>query len=197
MLVGLTGGIGCGKSAVAEIFSGLGWKKLNADSICKNIYDSKNSKLFHRLRERWGDKVFLPDGAVDKKAIAEIVFNAPEELKWLNAVLHPLIQEEAELFIKKHAGQDVIFEIPLLYEAGWEDMPDLVICVWTEHETQLKRLEARGMSRDEAERRLQHQHSPLEKLERADIGLINNGNLENLKKQCEYINNNLKRTNHG
>jgi len=188
MIVGLTGGIGCGKSTVAQLFAMLGWLVLSADTICHDIYRAQDTELYAAISTRWGSKVFLENGLVNNKAIAKIVFNNSDELDWLNGQLHPLIKARANDFINQNSDHEkIIFEIPLLFEAGWEKFTDRVITVWAEPDIVIKRLVLRGLLIEEATARMNHQVAPSNKLSKADFGLINNGNIENLFEQCKTI----------
>jgi len=188
MIAGLTGGIGCGKSTVSKLFAELGWLTLSADALCHEIYASRETDLYSALATRWGSKIFLENGLVNNKAIAEIVFNNTDELNWLNQQLHPLIKAKAEAFIDKNKQSNIIFEIPLLFEAGWDSFPDVTIAVWAEQSIVLERLALRGLSAEAAVARINNQLAPEEKLSRADFGLINNDSVDNLLEQCKTIN---------
>jgi dephospho-CoA kinase len=191
MIAGLTGGIGCGKTTVSRLFAELGWLTLSADALCHEIYASRDTGLYSALASRWGDKAFQHNGLTDNKAIAEIVFNDTDELNWLNRLLHPLIKAKAEDFIDKNKQSNIIFEIPLLFEAGWNSFPDIIIAVWAEQSIVLERLALRGLSAEAAIARINNQVAPEEKLSKADFGLINNGSVDNLLEQCKTINNNI------
>ncbi|MEM4248572.1 MAG: dephospho-CoA kinase, partial [Candidatus Nanoarchaeia archaeon] len=116
MLIGLTGGIGCGKSTALVIFSKLGWQTIDADSICRQIYENNESNIKEILKKRWGEKVLTADGFIARKAIAEIVFVDKKELEWLNSIMHPEIIKRARNLQAK-SKMPVIFDAPLLYEA--------------------------------------------------------------------------------
>jgi dephospho-CoA kinase len=192
MIAGLTGGIGCGKSTVSSLFAKLGWLPLSADAICHKIYKSRDAGLYSAIIDRWSEKVLLKNGLIDNKAIAEIVFNDIDELNWLNTQLHPLIKARADDFIRKNINDNIIFEIPLLFEAGWDSFPDIIITVWAEQNIVLKRLALRGLAPKAALARMNWQDNPDEKLSKADFGLINNDSVENLFEQCKIINNKIK-----
>ncbi|MFA6715369.1 MAG: dephospho-CoA kinase [Victivallales bacterium] len=192
MILGLTGGFGCGKSSVLACFKDAGWRTLNADAVCAEFYDRQDAGLVTALRTRWQDKVFHSDGKVDKAAIAGIVFSDRAELQWLCSTLYPLITENIRKTIEQYPGQDFIIEVPLLFEAGWEKMCDKTVCVWTETDTQKKRLLQKGFAADDIDRRNSRQLPNDRKLEKADFGLINNGSLQFLKEQCNNLINHIK-----
>lgn len=191
MLVGLTGGIGCGKTTVLKCFSRLNWKTLDADTICHSLYENKTGEIFSAIYKRWGKCVIQKDGTADRKKIAEIVFNDNHELIWLNSLLHPKVLETA----KKTAWEskeDVIFDVPLLFEANWENEFDVTIAVWTAKKIQRKRLLKKGWDSAEINRRINSQMPAEEKLEKADLGLINNSSHSLLFEQCEKLSRQIK-----
>lgn len=185
MIVGLTGGIGCGKSTVLAAFAALDWAIFDADRICRELYDRNDPRIVAALRGRWGDGVFTGDGRIDRQAIADLVFADRNELTWLNGLFHPLVREalNAAAGSKKGMGY-ILCDVPLLYEAGWERDFDAVIAVWAAPEQQRERLRKRGWSDEEITRRMQCQDDSGKKLERADYGIINNCDINFLQQQC-------------
>jgi dephospho-CoA kinase len=196
MFVGLTGGIGCGKTTALEFFSSLDWKTLDADNICHEIYGDVKSGFPETLRKRWGTAVFSKDGTLDRKRIAQIVFNDSDELFWLNGLLHPEVLRRSRGLLEKSRNKYVIFAVPLLYEVKWEREFDLTVAVWADRETQYERLRKRGWSGKEIEGRCNSQISPERKMELADYALINNGSRNFLFEQCKELNNQIRK-NHG
>jgi len=192
MILGLTGGFGCGKSSVLEFFSSAGWQTSSADDICAELYEQQDIELIKQLRGHWQDKVFYSDGKVNKVAIAEIVFNNDSELQWLCSILYPLIARKTKILIEKNAGKDFIFEVPLLFEAGWDKIFDKTVAVWTDTETQKERLLRKGFTINDIKNRSSKQLPNDEKLKKADFGLMNNGDLKFLQKQCNNLINSIK-----
>lgn len=198
IVVGLTGGLGCGKSTVLEMFGDLGWHTVSADAICRELYETQDPQLVGAIRERWGEGVIAVDGSIDRPAIAAIVFEDSSELAFLNDLLHPMVKDRFIDFLKQHPDDDVVFEVPLLFEAEWIGMFDAITAVWSPEQTVLENLKKRGVLHTDYERRIKNQMAPATKLERADYGLINSGNIEMLKSQVEIISNKLKKGNfHG
>ncbi len=193
MFVGLTGSIGCGKTSALECFSSLGWKTLDADSVCHELYEDDASGVADAIRRRWGDSIFTRDGAVDRKKIAGIVFKDRKELLWLNSLLHPKVMERALRETAKRGNRHLVFAVPLLFEAGWKKKFDCTIAVWTDRKIQYGRLKGRGWSKTEIERRCGCQFSPEKKMEMADFGLINNGSLNSLFEQCKILNKHIRK----
>jgi dephospho-CoA kinase len=192
MILGLTGGFGCGKSSALACFESAGWNTSSADDICAGLYEHQDVQLVSELRKHWQNKVFYGDGKVNKKAIAEIVFNNDTELKWLCSVLHPLISREIDKILKNNHGKKLVVEVPLLFEAGWEKIFDKTVAVWTSADIQRKRLLDKGFTINDIEKRNSKQLPNDEKLERADYAILNTGDFEFLKEQCNNLINNIK-----
>ncbi|QSH42313.1 dephospho-CoA kinase [Lentisphaerota bacterium ZTH] len=192
MILGLTGGFGCGKSSVLAFFKASGWYTLSADSVCHDLYNHRNPEVMSALNEHWGSGVFGPDGSINKSRISKIVFSDNSELKWLCSVLYPIIERIAKVFFEQHKGRNIIFEVPLLYEAGWEKMFDKIIAVYASPEVQHQRLLKTGFSLDNIVQRSQLQMTPELKMEKADFTIINNGNIDDLEKQCKELINTFK-----
>ncbi len=187
--IGLTGAAGCGKSTVLKIFQEFGWKAIDADAICASLHSDPQSGIHPLLRERWGDDVIAPDGTTEKRKVAEIVFADEIERKWLEQTVHPFIGREREKLLASFSENDrVMFDIPLLFECGWENQVEKTIAVWAPADVQMKRLLERGWSREHAEFRISSQLPASRKLELADYGIINNAGLGQLRKQCEILN---------
>ena len=90
MFIGLTGGMGCGKSTARAIFAEMAWLTLDADAICHSLYDERDGRLLKLLTKRWGEKVAKSDGiGLNRGKVSDIIFNSPEERDWLNAAIHP------------------------------------------------------------------------------------------------------------
>lgn len=195
MFIGLTGGMGCGKSTACDIFTAMGWQILDADEICHSLYDEREGKLLKLLLKRWGEEIADADGnELDRGKVSDIIFNSSEERNWLNATIHPLVLQKALDIHAANLKRNMVFGVPLLFEAGWENRFEAVITVWTENEIRRRRLRGRGMSDKEILRRDAAQMSIEMKMRRADYVLINNGDIEELRAQCEIISNALRNT---
>jgi len=193
MLVGLTGGIGCGKSTALKIFSGLDWSTFDSDLICHGLYEDRQGKVFKAVSDKWGSRILDEEGLIDRRAVADIVFSDSRELAWLNSVVHPAVLEKAREMAEERTW--AMFDVPLLFEAGWEKEFDLTITVWSTPEIQRERLESRGWSESEIDRRMESQMPADEKLGKADFGIVNNGGTDQLLRQCMMINEKLKHNN--
>ncbi|MCP3966902.1 MAG: dephospho-CoA kinase [Lentisphaerae bacterium] len=195
MILGLTGGFGCGKSSVLAFFKASGWHTLSADSVCHDLYNHRDADVMSAIREHWGNDMFESDGSLDKSAVSKIVFSDNSELKWLCSVLYPKVEKTAKEFFKLHEKENIIFEVPLLYEAGWDTMFDKIIAVYASLEVQHQRLLKTGFSLDNIIQRSQLQMFPELKMEKADYAIINNGNINDLEKQCKELINTFKESN--
>lgn len=171
-LIGLTGGIGCGKTTVLEVFKSLGVPAFVADRHGAAYYDDP---LFcQSIRALFGDKVFRHDGSVDKTAIAQIVFNQKDKLQQLNALVHPRVMKDFKLWAQQQTSPYVIFESAIIYEYALQDHFDAVIAVYLEKEERIKRLMLRDNStRQMIEARMRNQLSAEEKMDRADYVVLN------------------------
>jgi dephospho-CoA kinase len=126
--VGLTGGIGAGKSTVLEYLAENGALTLSADEVVHQLYQREDVR--RALAEHFGLEVLVPGGQLDRRRLAEAVRGRPEELAWLEGLTHPLVAEEIKRFIEDApAGSVVVCEVPLLFEAGTEKMFDLVVTI--------------------------------------------------------------------
>ena len=187
MIVGVTGGIGAGKSTVVNIFKEYGWHTIDADKICHSLYDQSDSDILKKLIRRWGKSILLEDGTLNRQQVAEIIFNDEKEREWLDSIIHPAVLKQGLDLHQSFNKENSLFDLPLLFEVGWDNQFDSIISVWTEKSIVYERLINRGMSIDDIEKRIQAQLSPEIKIEKSDFTIINNGNLITLRKQCEKI----------
>jgi len=188
----LTGGIACGKTTAGHFLLEAGFSHIyDTDAICHDLYDDPTPDLLDGMRKNWGDDVVTPDSRVDRTALSRRLFssgNREDAFAALNALVHPAVERRLGELMERDAVRDdelVLVEVPLLFEIGWETRYSYTIAVWMPRQMQVARLmERNGLTREEAESRLDVQMSADEKLARADFGLINNGGLEHLRKQC-------------
>jgi len=185
LLIGITGGIGAGKSQVLCELRALGARVLDADAVVHELYEV-DSRLRAALRERWGEAVLGTDGRVDRAVVARRAFGEPAEREWLTQQVHPLVRRRM-LQNAEASPLGLFCAIPLLYEVGWEHEMTQTIAVWCDRRTQWLRLRGRGWSDEEISRREASQMSMDEKLARADYGILNIESLELLREQCRRI----------
>ena len=198
----LTGGIACGKSTAGHFLLEAGFSHVyDTDAICHDLYDNPTPELLAGMRKNWGGDVVPPDSRIDRAALSKRLFAEPDRaaaFASLNALVHPAVEQRLqELMAQDAVGENelVLVEVPLLFEIGWETKYSHTIAVWMPREMQIERLMARnGLTREEAESRLDVQMSADAKLARADFGLINNGGLEHLRKQCFELVDHLRST---
>ncbi len=188
----LTGGIACGKTTAGHFLLEAGFSHIyDTDAICHDLYENPMPELLAGMRKNWGDEVVTPDSRIDRAALSRRLFaaeNRADAFAALDALVHPAVERRLkELMAGDGIREDelVLVEIPLLFEIGWETRYSHTIAVWMPREMQIARLmERNGLSREEAGSRLAVQMSADAKLARADFGLINNGGLEHLRRQC-------------
>ena len=179
--VGLTGGIGAGKSEVSRLLVGYGAVLIDSDRIAREVVEPGTPGLA-AVAEEFGPGVLAPDGTLDRPALGAIVFADPDRLAALNAIVHPLVRDRsAEL--EKAAGPDsvVVHDVPLLTENGLAPLYDLVIVVDAAPETQLDRLvRLRGMTEADARARMAAQATREQRRAVADLVIDNDGPVEEL-----------------
>jgi dephospho-CoA kinase len=176
--VGLTGGIASGKSTIVRMLAGLGCITVDADAIVARLY--RPGEAGHEAIVRtYGKEILLPDGEIDRKKLADIAFSRPEEAQKLNALIHPIvIAEQARLFREaEERGEDAIYivEATLLLESGGRQRFDRIVVVDVEPEVQIARAIGRGVTAEEAQRRIAHQMPREERLRHADYVIDNSG----------------------
>ncbi|MGX7761707.1 dephospho-CoA kinase [Streptomyces angustmyceticus] len=192
--VGLTGGIGAGKSEVSRLLASYGAVIVDADKIAREVVEPGTPGLA-AVVEEFGNDILAPDGTLDRPKLGRIVFADPEKLKALNAIVHPLVgARSAEL--EASAGPDavVVHDVPLLTENGLAPLYDLVVVVDAAPQTQLDRLvRLRGMAQDEAGSRMRAQATREQRLALADLVIDNDGPLEALEPQVRAVWERLRR----
>ena len=185
MKVGLSGGIGCGKSTVLGFFREAGWRTVDSDALVRELL-ATDAEVQAQLRSRWGEAVFA-DGAVDRGAVAKRVFGHEGDLKWLEELLHPLVRESWLASIDQAPGANWLVEIPLLFEKRLETHFDLTVCVFSRPDVVADRMVARAYTEVQIEQRRKQQMPLEEKIERADYLISNAGSLEFLKQQTTRL----------
>jgi dephospho-CoA kinase len=188
-VLGLTGGIGSGKSMVAQMFAELGAVVIDADQLAREVVEPGQPAL-QEIASTFGPDVLLPDGRVNRPKLASIIFSDPAERAKLDAITHPRIRERMEAQIKaRRSGPGVlIVDIPLLYENERTNMVETVIVVWVDAQTQLQRTRQRdGISAEAARQRITAQMPLDAKRARADHVIDNRGSRDETQRQVEAI----------
>lgn len=187
-LVGITGGMGAGKSSVLTCLARGGHKTLDCDSVVHELYEAPDSPLVQRIRDRWGDIANDAQGGLNRQDLARRVFSNPDDLHWLNAQIHPLVWHRIEQVAGELSAGDPLFcAVPLLFEVGWQCRFAATLSVWCDPTTQLDRLRSRGWARIQIEQRRAVQMNMDEKLQRADFGIVNNSSWSILHEQVTRI----------
>lgn len=177
LLIGLTGGIACGKSHLSQALKEHGVTVIDADQISRSLTAPGGAAL-PDVRATFGDGVFSGE-ELDRAKLAQRVFGDEAALKTLNGILHPMVFEAIEQAIHdNHHQPALVLDIPLLYETGYDKRCGAVFCAWAPEATQLERLKERGLSEEEARARIGSQMSALEKAKRADRLIITTGSRE-------------------
>lgn len=185
-VIGLTGGIGCGKSLAAQYFSELGALVIDADQLARAAIE-RGSQGFDEAVSIFGDSI-LNNGDIDRRALGEIVFKDPDAKRKLEGIIHPYVRQQFEEAVSSlKADETLIYEIPLLVETGAQDRFDIVITVESEIENRISRLRQRGMHISEIEARIAAQASREQRVEIADFLIENDGTEDELLRQVENI----------
>ena len=186
-LVGLTGGIASGKSTVAAAWAELGAVEIDADQLAREVV-AKGTPGLEAVRKSFGDQVII-DGELDRASLGKIVFNNPAERKKLEAIIHPLVKALAAKRIAELPNHSiVVYNVPLLVEAGVDLGFDKIVTVEAPAEKQIERLvNIRKMSKDEAERRVAAQASPAQRANVADVILNSNQDIHLLLKDARRL----------
>ena len=185
LLVGLTGGIACGKSTALNIFRELGWETISSDAIVADLL-KKNEGVIQSIKTNLGSSLLVND-EVDKKKVAEVIFNDSEAKTWLENLLHPLVRETWQGLVAISDKEHVVVEIPLLFEKNLKDLFQITVCVQCKKTNQLQRLHDRGLTKAQSNARIRSQMSLNEKIRLADIVLLGDHSLLFLKQQIGHF----------
>lgn len=186
MIVGITGGIGCGKSTAATLFVRHGFRRVDSDALVRDqILNSVT--VAAALRQRYGAEVFGADGLVNRGLLAAKVFADDVELRWLEELTHFRLFALWRAAFAAEPASDWAVEVPLLFEKRLENWFDFTVCVASSPAQQLARLEQRGLSRALAEQRIFKQLPLAQKIELADFVLWNDGTPEFLGDQIRQL----------
>lgn len=192
-ILGLTGGIACGKSHISRTLRRLGATIIDADRISHELTQS-DAGVLSALRTAFGDAYFLADGRMDRAAMARLVFANPAARKALEDILHPAIFQKINQHIADAARKTVVvLDIPLLFETGSQTLCDEVWCAYTQEEDQLSRLMKRGYRREEAMQRIGSQMPTAEKCRKADCAIDTSGSFEQTDAHVQSLWNDLIR----
>ena len=188
LTIGLTGGIGSGKSEVADMFRQLGVSVIDADVIAHQVVQPGTDALAE-IVDVFGETVLTVDGALDRARLAGIVFDRPELRKKLETIIHPLVREQ--IMARKAAHDDepyILVVIPLLLESGQGDLVDRVLVTDAAESTRINRVKARdGRSEQQIRSIMQNQADDAQRSAAADDSIDNNGSLDELRQQVDAL----------
>ncbi|SPT52384.1 Dephospho-CoA kinase [Actinomyces bovis] len=187
LLVGLTGGIGSGKSTVARMLADKGAFVVDADALARQVL-APGSLALAEVREQFGDQVFYPDGSLNRGALGRVVFADESARARLEAITLPRISAAAQQRLAQaRVGQVAVYDVPLLVEQRLAEQFDVVVVVEASAANRLARLDARGLSREEALARMANQASDAQRRAVADVVLDNSGTLAALQEQVDRL----------
>lgn len=188
LLVGLTGGIGSGKSTVAEMLRKRGAVVVDADELAREAV-AKGTPGYERVLGEFGRELLRPDGDLNRERLAEIVFADEKRRRDLESIVHPEVQRRIAGVVREHADSSdvLVLDSPLLIETGSHEFVDVVVLVVADTETQTARLAARGMSVEDASDRIDAQLDLGEKAKVADVLIDNGGSLGELELQVDRL----------
>ncbi len=185
-LIGLTGGIGTGKTTVSNYLADkYHLPVLDADIYAREAV-TKNSPILQHIFEHYGEKLKLPDANLNRTALGEIIFNNPQAKQWLEAQIHPFVRDRFTQELQQIKSDTVLLVIPLLFEAKLTDMVTEIWVVSCDRSLQVSRLQQRnGLTSQQAQNRIDNQLPLTEKIALADVVLNNNANLKHLFAQVD------------
>ena len=187
MKVGLTGGIGAGKSTVADLFSQKGAVVIRSDELARQVIEPQTPG-FQQVIARFGKDFVNSEGYIDRAKLAQIVFQDDAALKDLENIVHPLVRSKTNQIMDQHTSETIIVnEIPLLLEKKMESLFDFLVIVISSEKNRLERLAQRGLTTEQATARMAKQVSDDERKAAADFLIVNDGNLDQLEADVEKI----------
>jgi dephospho-CoA kinase len=185
-ILGITGGLGCGKSTVAGLFERRGYRRIDSDALVRERVLT-SPEVVSALRARHGTAVVDPGGQVNRGALAKRVFADDAERRWLEDLTHPVVFSLWRAAFAAEPGARWVVEVPLLFEKALENWFDFTVCVACAPDQQLARLEHRGLSRSLAGQRISKQLPLARKIELSDFVLWNEGSLEFLQAEVDRL----------
>ena len=185
--VGLTGGIGSGKTTVSELFEALDVPVIDADVIARSLLEP-GTETTKQVINIFGKEIAIDTGEIDRTKLRERVFNDADARKKLESILHPIVHQRIREQIAGMSSPYCIIVIPLLFEAGHQDLVDRVLVVDTTRENQIRRAASRDqVSAPEIQKILDSQIDPRERLARADDVIENNNGIEQLRRRVQEL----------
>ena len=190
MILGLTGAIGSGKSAVLAVFASRNWRTVDADKLCHAVYDNASDEFVLKLNGLIGASCVDGTGKIDRSVIAGAVFENRSLLEKLEILITPEFENLFTGFISDCRTHNInaVCEVPLLFERGYQKYFDAVVGIWTPDDLRRKRLMSlRNMNPDDIFRREQNQFSAEKKIELSDYCIINDGTVDDIGRQIDLL----------
>jgi dephospho-CoA kinase len=188
--IGLTGGIACGKSTLAAGLRARGWHVIDTDEIAHRVL-AAGTETWKIVVDAFGPSILQPDQSIDRKVLGRLVFADPQQRAKLNEITHPAIrsvwQHEREERARTHPSQSLAVMIPLLFECALEQAFNRVWCVGASRRVQMSRLQARGLSVEEAQQRLNSQMPVADKMAKAHVAFWGEGTPATLLAQIDHV----------
>ncbi len=190
-ILGLTGGIGCGKSAASDRLKQKGITIVDADTIARQVVEPDTEAL-QAIAHHFGATILTDSGALNREKLREIIFNHPHEKQWLEALLHPIIRSELLKQLKQSNSTYTVLSAPLLLENNLDELTDSVLVIDCDEELQINRVAQRDNSNMEQVKNIMGQQiSREQRLKRANTVIANNGSLEQLYNKIDHFHNTL------
>lgn len=188
MLIGLTGGIGAGKSTVAQALADRGATVVDADQVAREVVEPGTPTLL-KLAEAFGDEILDVDGSLNRPKLGELVFGNPDQVELLNSIVHPAVRERTQQHFAAAGERDVVvYDVPLLIESKLPYAFDLVVIAMAPESVRLDRLvNIRGMSPAEAQSRIDSQATDDQRREIADVLIDTGGTMEHTYEQVDAL----------
>jgi dephospho-CoA kinase len=184
VVVGITGGIACGKSTVCKKFADLGWEVVSTDSLVHQLLQD-DCEVINQIINRWGLKMKNTRGSIDKVQLAHVIFKSSSDRTWLEGLLHPKVREGWMSHIQLSSHRNFVVEVPLLFENDLDALFTKTISVYASPSIQFRRLQQRGLLEAEINSRINAQMSVEEKSNRAQFVILGGGNLGFLETQIK------------
>lgn len=193
MIVGITGNMGSGKSTVGKYIQSLGYAVLDSDQISRELYQ-KGTDCFVRLVETFGNSILDAEGAINRQKLSSIIFQDASKKQMLEQIVHAAILDTLKQRSIASENKLVFWEVPLLFEAGWNKEVDLVLYVSSDVSTLIERVQKRdALNESQIRERLAFQQNNVSNLREQDFLIINNGSIEDLKIKVNQV---LDKINH-
>jgi dephospho-CoA kinase len=187
MIIGITGGTGCGESSACEFFKGQGYLVIDSDKIAREVC-KKSSPCLCELSEFFGLQILDNDGNLMRRELGKIVFSDSDKLKKLNEITHKYIIEEITEIIEKNKEINIVLDAPLLIETGLDSVCTTKLCILADKDIRKKRISQRdSLSAEEAKNRIMSQHDDEFYMSHCDHVVYNNGDVEALYKKLSEI----------